>query len=80
MRMLDNDHAVATRSVALYLNRQEAEALRDRIARILTHPSEHGHVQDQELKREISISIYDEKAKPHPDRYNPLERRMFLEG
>ena len=83
MRILDNDHKAATRNIALYLKRGEAERLRDELTWLLRHPSLHFHVCDEDQQREISASLYEDDLLRDPDRlkkFTCLEQQMFLEG
>ncbi len=83
MRMLDNEHKTASRSIALYLTTEEARMLRDKLDWLMEHPGEHFHLHDEEHKREISASLYDDHLLHSPDglsKYNRLEQQMFSEA
>lgn len=62
MRILDQDKDKKINDVLLLLTCSEASELKDELERLLasSQKDDHGHVNDIEFEREISIAIYNE--------------------
>ncbi|MCH7752367.1 MAG: hypothetical protein IH898_09475 [Planctomycetes bacterium] len=78
MRMLDNEHDNASRDIALYLTPKEARQLRNKLDWLIKHPGEHFHLNDEELSREISVSLYEDELLQSPDRIGTQPLSILL--
>ena len=78
MRFMDEDREESTNEVVIILTVPEAGELRDRTKQLLYRraPLDHEHIDDEDYKKEITVSIYD----VHPvDGYHPRFRKLILE-
>jgi hypothetical protein len=76
MRILDDDGDRKLDSVTLYLTIGEAEELAADLPRLVSSPkAKHTHVYDRDMKKELTVCIYDEKT---TDGYGFNERSKKL--
>ena len=80
MRMLDADKEASVFRLQLYLSVQEASELRKELDRLLKDPeaSEHIHVFDHDMSRELSCSIVTPR-KLERGAYTELEEAILYE-
>jgi len=77
MRILDQDTDRAVSNVCLYLTPDEAERLRGRLERLLLNADEHHtHLEDGDLKHEITVTIYRDD---NLHTYDQRSRKLILE-
>ena len=70
MRILDEDTDRSITTIVLYLERSEAEELRDSLNLLLEDSSQrHEHVSSEDNRREVTVCIYD------PDNLEGLNER-----
>lgn len=62
MRILNQDTDKSTQNILLCLTKSEALELRDELERLLSsnQRDNHGHINDTEYQREITVTIYDD--------------------
>jgi Ca2+-binding EF-hand superfamily protein len=62
MRILDQDNDKKVNNILLLLTTSEAVELKDELERLLdsSQKDDHGHINDNDFVREVSLAIYDE--------------------
>jgi len=80
--MIDSDKENSVRTLSLYLTVKEAEKMIRELKNLLNDPdgNEHFHIFDEKVpEKEISCSLITEKKLKNLDKYNEIERKIFLE-
>jgi len=77
MRILDGTSDNALTDVYIYLTIEEAKEMLDSLAALLEKPdNNHTHIDDNEYKHEITISIYTEDNIKY---FNKRSQKLILE-
>jgi len=79
MRIIDLEKKCQVRFMSIYLTPEEADWMRDEIGRLLADPeaSEHFHISDEDMGRDISCSIITKRKLKDMKGYNSLEKAVL---
>ena len=78
MRILNQDTDEVLKDVLLLLTESEASELKDELERLLssTQRDDHGHINDDEYQREITLTIYNDD---NLDGFDERVKRLIIE-
>jgi hypothetical protein len=79
--MLDVDRGQSVRVAQLYLSPREATQVRDALTKLLRDPeqNDHEHILEEDMSREISVSIVTPTKLSDLTRYTEPERKLLQE-
>lgn len=78
MRILNQNTDKSLQDILLLLTKSEALELRDELERLLSsnQKDNHGHINDIEYQREITVAIYDDSNK---NGFDDRTKRLIIE-
>lgn len=78
MRILNQDSDKSIQEILLLLTKSEASELRDELERLLSsnQSDNHGHINDTEYQKEITVAIYDDS---NLNGFDDRSKRLIIE-